>query len=101
MRKVSFASCAIDVPPVIDAIRSVLSNTIEYMDLSGNKLEEYAIQILGSLVAKATALSHLNLTNCSLTGALMAMVIQGATLNPGLPQNFLLDLSGNDLSKED
>eukprot|EP00026_Physarum_polycephalum_P003537 Phypoly_transcript_03550.p1 GENE.Phypoly_transcript_03550~~Phypoly_transcript_03550.p1 ORF type:complete len:737 (+),score=126.18 Phypoly_transcript_03550:107-2317(+) len=100
IRKLNLGACAVDIPHISDHIRNNFTSTIEHLDLSNNKIEEYPVQLLITLINKSTALHHLNLSGCSLTASMLTAVINATSVNPSLV-NFELDLSGNDLSKED
>ena len=73
---------------------------LRVLDLSKNKLETRAVQLICSMAEKSSTLSELNVSHCSLTGrnaaSLAAAVIQNKRL-----KSTKLNLASNDLTEPD
>lgn len=98
LRKILCSSTQLEVAPVLDAIKSSLPNTIEDLDISDNKFEDYGNQILVALISRSHSLTNINLAGCELNGKIIREML-GAITQSNL-SDVMLDLSRNDMSQE-
>ena len=76
-----------------------LSN-LQELDISHNKLDQRAVQLICSMVEKSSTLSRLDVSHCNLTGRFAAAITEAFVNNKKLVKTWL-NLSANELTEVD
>jgi Ran GTPase-activating protein (RanGAP) involved in mRNA processing and transport len=97
LREVYLANAGIEAAPILDAVRTNLSEVITCLDISGSKLEDHSMQILVSFIGRAQALNKLMCVGCDIGGGQLSHLLNATKSNPNILQ-ATFDLSNNRLS---
>lgn len=100
LKKLYLSNCALELPGVLDAIRTSLYAVVEVLDISGGRLEDYASQLLVSYLGRAQSLKELICVGCGVSGHNMTHILNAIKANQNL-LDLKIDLSNNDLNSPD
>jgi len=97
LKKIYLANCQMELPGVLDAVRTSLYAVVEVLDITGGKLEDYASQLLVSYLGRAQALKELICVGCGISGHNMTHILNAIKANQNL-MDLRVDLSNNELN---
>ena len=98
MKKLVLANSQISMVSVCRSFRSL--KYLNYLDVSGNKLDRGSIELLAVAIEESHTLRYLNISNCSLKCDLLQKIIL-IYLTNRLLTNVFLDISYNQLSNKE
>ncbi|KAN0050947.1 hypothetical protein ACTA71_004253 [Dictyostelium dimigraforme] len=89
----------LDTTKVTMALKQGQLESLEYINLSGNKFTPEAVANLCSIIAKCDSLSQIKLSKCSITGDQVNNLLNACTSGVAVHERTL-DLSGNNLEQK-